>query len=268
MNSWTVVLMGWILCAEAPVPDPAELMAVVRAHQKTMDEVRENYTYHHARQVEELGGGGAVKKTTSLEREVFFVNGRQIGRLISRNGKPLSDEEDRKERERTRKLAVEFATKPASFGKGGGVNLISTILAVADVSNPRRTEVNGRSTIAFDFKGNPKAEAHGMEANGAKKVAGTVWIDEADRQVARLEVEFYEPFHIAGGLLASIQKGTIIRVEQSPIGEGLWMQTANEQHMNARVITMSLHENIHARNFDFKRFNVDEVQQIGKPAAK
>jgi hypothetical protein len=254
-----LAIAGGLLCDDRPIPDAAVLMRVVQAHQQKMDEVRENYTYHRIRRVEELDSKGAVKKTTVREREVFYVNGHQIGRLVKKDGNPLSESEDKAEQERVRKLTENLAKKPATFGKGGGVNLISMILAVSEVSNPRRAELNRRSALIFDFKGNPKAEAHGMESNAAKKLEGTVWIDEADCQVARLEVEFYDNFRVAGGLLASIQKGTVIKVEQSPIGEGLWMQTANEQHMNMRVITKGVHENVYVKSIDFKRFNVDAV---------
>ena len=257
----TLAAVGWLVCAEEPVPDPAALMKEVQAHQQKMGEVRENYTFHRILRVEELNGKGRVKKTSVREHEVFFVNGRQIGRLVKRDGNPLSEADETKEQDRVRKLTLEFSKRPPSFARGGRVNLISMILAVSEISNPRRNEMNGRSTLVFDFKGNPKAEAHGMQANAAKKLAGTVWIDEADRQVARLEVEFYDNFRIAGGLLASVKKGTIMKVEQSPIGEGLWMQTASEQHMNLRVIAKSLHENVQVKNFDFKRFNVEAQER-------
>jgi hypothetical protein len=250
--------------AESPVPEATALMKEVQAHQQKMDEVRENYTFHRIRRVEELDGKGAVKKTTVQEREVFYVNGRQVARLVKRDEIPLDEAEDKKEQERVRKLTMELSKKPPSFGRGGGVNLINLILSVSEVSNPRRTQMNGRSTLVFDFKGDPNAEAHRLEEKGARKVEGTLWIDEADRQVARLEVEFYDNFRIAGGLLASIQKGTVMKIEQSPIGEGLWMQTASDQHMNMRVIVKGLHENTQVTNFDFKRFNTEAVQQSPK----
>lgn len=256
------------LCAEQPIPDAAALLKEVKAHQSKMDQVRENYTFHRLITTQELDPKGAVKKTTVEEREVFFVNGHQIARTIKREGKPLSDSDEQKEQERTRKLTVEATKKPSAYGNGGGVNLVSIILAEAEVSNPRRLDFHGRPTLAFDFKGNPKAEAHTMQEKGARKVAGTVWIDEADRQVARLEVEVYENFKIGGGLLANIQPGTVIKIEQSPIGEGLWMQTSNERHMNLRVVIKSVREDVKIRNFDFKRFNVDSVQQVGQPNIK
>jgi hypothetical protein len=95
-----------------------------------------------------------------------------------------------------------------------------------------------------------------------------LWIDEADRQVARLEVEFYDNFRVAGGLLASIQKGTVMKIEQSPIGEGLWMQTASDQHMNVRVIVKGMHEDTRVKQFDFKRFNAEAAEAPGVKVEK
>ena len=255
------VALASLLLADAPIPEAATLLKDLQAHQKKIDEMRENYTFHRTRRVEELDGKGHVKKTTVEEREIFFVNGHQISRLVKRDGMPLSESEEKKEQEKARKETVEFSKKPPAYGNGGGVNLIGTMLAVAELSHPRRTVLNGRSTLMFDFKGNPKAQAHGLQENGAKKLEGTVWIDEADRQVARLEVEFYENFHLAGGLLASIQKGTVLKLEQAPIRAGLWMFTSNEQHLNLRVIVKSTRENVYVKNFDFKRFDVEAVSK-------
>ena len=81
-----------------------------------------------------------------------------------------------------------------------------------------------------------------------------------------LEVEFYDNFRIAGGLLASIQKGTVLKIDQSPIGEGLWMQTGNEEHVNLRVITKGVRENVSMKTFDCKRFNVDA--NVTEPGSK
>ena len=44
-----------------------------------MDGQRENYTFHRVRRVEELNPRGTVTKSTVMEREVFFVNGRSRG---------------------------------------------------------------------------------------------------------------------------------------------------------------------------------------------
>ena len=248
------------------MPDLPTLLKDVAAHQRQLDEIRENYTYHRIRQVDDLDKNGAVTKTEIIEREVFFVNGRQIGRVVKRNGVPISAAEEKAERERIQELAERFAKLPDAAGSGGRVGLIAEILKVVNVSNPRRVELNGRATLAFDFAGDRQAAAHGMEQNAEKKSAGTVWIDEADRQVARLEVRLDDNFHVGGGLLGSLQKGTRIDVEQSPIGDGLWMETANEQHVEARLVIKRYRQNVHIKDVDFKRFDVESLQKISPPS--
>jgi hypothetical protein len=248
------------------MPDLPTLLKDVAAHQRQLDQIRENYTYHRIRQVDDLDKNGAVTKSETIEREVFFVNGRQIGRVVKRNGVSISAAEEKAEQERVRKLVERFSKLPDAAGSGGRVGLIAEILKVVNISNPRRVERNGRATLAFDFAGDRHAAAHGMEQNAEKKSAGTVWIDEADHQVARLEVRLDDNFHVGGGLLGSLQKGTRIDIEQSPIGDGLWMETANEQHVEARLVVKRYRQNVHIKDVDFKRFNVESLQQISPPS--
>jgi hypothetical protein len=250
------------------IPDLATLLKEVTTHQHELDEIRDNYTFHQTTRTDGLDATGAVQKSTNVEREVFFVNGHRIARLVKRDGVELNQSQRRAEETRVKQLIEkQIKSAPGTRG-GGGVRLISEILKVAKISNPRRISLKGRDTLVFDFVGDPSANAHGMEQNAAKKTAGTIWIDETDRQVARLEVRFDDNFRIGGGLVASIQKGTLMEMEQSPVGDGLWMLSSNEQHLAGRIAFKSFRQNIHVRNFDFKRFDVEAHQQIHPPTQK
>ena len=57
----------------------------------------------------------------------------------------------------------------------------------------------------------------GMMEDASKKLQGTIWIDEADRQVAHLEVSFDDNFHVAGGPVRDVQKGSSFRFDQAPV---------------------------------------------------
>jgi len=254
------------LCFAQAIPDIETLLRDVQANQHKMDDIRENYTFHRTITEEDLDEKGAVVKTTVTEREFFFVNGRGIGRLVKKNGVPLTPQEDKKEDARV-KGVVETAMKTAPKPRRGRgpAGLIGQLLPMVTISNPRRISFHGRSTLAFDFVGDPHAKGKGTEENAAKKMAGSIWFDEKDRQVARIEVHFYDNFRIGGGLLASIQKGSTIEVEQAPIGDGLWMQTSNDEHVNARIVVKNFRQNVHTKNTDFKKFNVDVLQQISPP---
>lgn len=261
-------LLLFAACLRAQLPDPADLLAEVKANQHKLDEIRDDYTFHTVRKTDELDKNGIVVRSTSMEREVFFVHGLRIGRLVARDGKPVSPAQDKAERERVQKL-VESVLKG---GRGGGpgprarTGEISDILAMVKISNPRRVMFHERSSLAYDFAGDPKAHSHDLEQSAAKKLSGTIWFDEADHQVARLEVRFDDNFHIGGGILASVQKGSSMEFEQAPVGDGLWMQTSSAEHLDARFVVKKLREDVHVTAFDFKKFNTGVIQQPTPPS--
>ncbi len=86
----------------AQLPDPAALLEEVKANQHKLDEIRDNYTFHVFRQTDQLDKDGKVIKSSSIEREVFFINGRRIARLVKKDDVPLSPSEDKAEQARVR----------------------------------------------------------------------------------------------------------------------------------------------------------------------
>ncbi len=47
------------------MPDPATLVQEIEAHQRSLDELRENYTFHEIIKTDELDGNGSVKDSTT-----------------------------------------------------------------------------------------------------------------------------------------------------------------------------------------------------------
>lgn len=138
---------------------------------------------------------------------------------------------------------------------------ISHLLGIMDVRNPRREGYRGRSTIVFDFVGRKDAKTHGLVEDASKKLQGTIWIDEADRQVAHMEVSFNDNFRVAGGIFATIQKGSNFHFDQTPVGGGVWLPTGGEGAMQARVLMFkNMRQHYTERDYDFKRFSVEAQQ--------
>jgi SepF-like predicted cell division protein (DUF552 family) len=250
--------------ADAPLPEIRQLMSEVDEHQKQLEMVRENYTFSTSQEVEDLDADGHVTKTESREWEAFFVNGHVITRLVKKDGKPLDGDDLQKETERVTK-AVEKAEKPEPDQPKENQEIsLRRILEIADVRNPRREIYRGRSTIVFDFAGRKDLKAHGLSEDLSKKLQGTVWIDEADREVAHMEATFYDNFHVAGGLLASVQKGSSFHFDQAPVNGEVWLPSGAEVTVQMRLLLKGTHEHITQRDYDYKRFRV-ETQQ-GKDA--
>jgi hypothetical protein len=244
-----------------PLPDIRQLMREVQDHQRQLDKVRESYTYSSLQTIQDIDSNGQVKKTQTEEHEDFFVHGHLIERTVKKNGKALDDHDQRKEAERVEKLVEKAEKTPPDQPLQGQAVSVSRLLEIMDVRNPRRESYRGRPTIVFDFAGRKHARTHGLAEDASKKLQGTVWIDETDRQVAHLEASFNENFRIAGGLFASIAKGSNFRFDQAPVDGALWLPTGGEGTVQARVLLVkNLRQHFAERDYDYKRFRVETQQ--------
>jgi hypothetical protein len=260
--------------AAAPIPDIRSLMNDVQAHQKQLEKIRENYTYHSANVTQDMNSSGQVTKTESVDAEVFFVNSHMIERTVKKDGKPLNDHDQQKEQERVNKLVEKAQNVPPGQSLEGHEEHISIgrLLDIMQVSNPRRETFRGRSTIVFDFAGKHDAKTHGLAEDASKKIAGTLWIDEKDHQVARMEARFTDNFHVAGGLLANVQKGSSFYFDQAPVNGEIWFPTDADGRVEARVLLFKgYRQHIVEHDSDYQRFSVEtETSKTATvvPAAK
>jgi hypothetical protein len=242
-----------------PIPGVRALIGEVVEHQRQLEKIRENYTYRSSFTDEETDADGRVKKTETEEREVFFVNTHRIERTVKKNGNGLSDRDQQKEQERVNKL-VEKAERipPGQALEGQEPVSITHLLDIMEASNPRREIFRGRSTIIFDFAGRHDAKTHGIAEDASKKIAGTLWIDEKDRQVAHMEAHFTDNFHIAGGLVANVQKGSSFYFDQAPVNGEIWFPSGAEGRVEARVLLVKgVREHFVEHDSDYQRFTVD-----------
>lgn len=252
--------------AQKPLPDIHQLMKEVQENQKKLEKVRENYTYTSSQITEDIDTKGHVTKTEAREVDIFFVNGHEIFRRVKKDGKPLEGSELEKETERVTK-AVEKAQQPQTEKKQEEDRVtLSHILELMDVRNARRELYRGRPTIIFDFVGRKDAKTHGLVEDAFKKLQGTIWVDEADREVAHLDVTFNDNFHVAGGLVANLEKGSNIHFDQAPVNGEIWFPTGGESTLAVRLFLVKgirQHETI--RNYGFQRYHA--VAEQGKDAS-
>jgi hypothetical protein len=134
-------------------------------------------------------------------------------------------------------------------------------------SPPRRETLDGRGTIVFDFTGDPHANTHGRAEDASKKMAGTIWIDEHDREVRRVTAQLEDNFHVGFGLF-KLAKGSSFTFEQKLINNELWLPTAAHVHIVARALgVMGYRGEIQVEDSKFQRFHTDsEVKTASLPA--
>lgn len=248
--------------AQGPQPPDARLvMRAVQDHQKQVEAMRENYTYTSVETTQDMDGNGKVTKTETAEREEFFVNGHLIWRTVKKDGKPLSAGDEQKETERVTKMVEKAQKVPPGQPLEGQTIGISRLLEIMELRNPRREMYRGRATIVFDFVGRRDVKTHGIAEDASKKVEGTIWIDESDLQVAHLDVRFTDTFRVAGGLFASIDKGSNLHFDQGKVSNGLWLPTGAEVTMQARVLLFkNMRRHMTVSDSDYKTFHAEAEQ--------
>jgi hypothetical protein len=247
-----------------PLPNVPTLIDQVRQHQRQIESVQENYTFHETDLTHELNKNGSVKKTESEEYEIFYVNTHEVRRLIKKNGKDLDPDQEKKEQERVTKYVVKAQqTPPGQAPTGAVVISVGRILAMAKVSSPRREMLDRRSTIAFDFAGDPHAKARNIAEEAARRTSGTVWIDEQDRQVRRLVAHLTDNVHGGFGLY-SLNKGSNLTFDQKLVNNELWLPTGANIYLIAHAIgVFGLRANIQVTDDDYRKFHADAQQQAG-----
>lgn len=265
--------------SQVQLPDLQKLFAEIDANQKTLDKLRENYTGRRATEETEFDGSGKTTKVDREEHTFFFLNGEEVSTLVAKNGKPLSEPEQAKENERVKKRIEELQKRQAKNNqreekaRQEGKDQddkdepgIEVFLRSCQFVNPRRERFRGEDVLVFDFEGNPEYKPKNTAERVVQQLAGVVWIDERQHQVARLEAYFVKDVKFAGGLLANLQKGTSFIFEQAFINNEVWLPTYEEAHVGVRVLLVKgIKVNEITLYSGYQRFNIDTQSTIGAP---
>jgi hypothetical protein len=108
--------------ATAVAPDPATLIKNVWENQKKLEAARKNYIFHRKEEDQEIDSQGRVKSREFREYEVYFIGNRAIDRLVSKDGKPLSERETRKQDEDVGKQEAKARERAAKRESGEDPN--------------------------------------------------------------------------------------------------------------------------------------------------
>ena len=84
---------------ESP-PNPAEIVRQSVERDRRNFELLKNYTYTETDENREYDKDGHLKKTESETYEVLTLGGREYGKLIARDGKPISEKDARRIQEK------------------------------------------------------------------------------------------------------------------------------------------------------------------------
>jgi hypothetical protein len=142
-------------------------------------------------------------------------------KLLERNGKPVADSKPEK-RERQ--------------AKADGPSSVDDTVATLKFAIDRRETHHGRSAIVVRFDPRPNARPQTREGKLAKTFSGFIWVDEAAREVMRVEAIAIDDMSYGFGLFAKVRKGSAVTLRRERIDEHVWLPTSIKVKAEGRAL--------------------------------
>jgi len=273
--------------------DLRALIREVAESEREMQPRRFEYTWTAKVTTREPRKHGEAAKESVEIYEVYPVRGEFVRKLVSENGVPVSPEEAEKqfrkvvanlekaaraeEKRRAPESPPARAAADASgipgFGFQNGFKSrsgLSTrefsfapwrVLRAGEFFAPRRESLNGREVIALDFR--PRADF--IPVNDLQKpygkLCGRIWIDVADRALARLEAWPLAPDMPGAPKLATPlarpNEPSII-YEETRLPDGMWLESlVRIKTTGDKAVFNGIEVDITKQIGDFKRFEAN-----------
>jgi hypothetical protein len=256
--------------AALPLPDVQTFLAEVRERLHSDDFLLDQYTFTEKQTERHLDSDGGVKKVSTSQYEVYPSPepGRTYRKLVERDGKPLTVEElakedqnqETREARKAARLYGADASRRASAESERRLKETRTIEEIFRIFEFRivgRETLDGRAAIVLTFEPRPGAETETRSGKILKKFAGRAWVDEADRQLVRVEAELTDDLSFGLGLLAKLKKGAHAQIERRKINDEIWLPAQARFVGNARLFLIKgLHIDTLSEYSDYKKFTV------------
>lgn len=256
-----------------PLPDIPTLLKELQANEDRVEAILEDYSFTQKSTARELGKDGVLRDKDSETYQLSFYKGNRLRRLIEKNDKPLSEkeqaDEDKNVQKRVAEIEREIAKKEAKAveqntdgtpsGEGQHIS-IAEVLRASNLVNPRRERFRGRDVIVFDFEPNPNFDYKNAKSflKFFGKTAGVMWIDEKDKQVARLEASLFDSFKVGGGFLANLKKGASFALEQERVNDEVWLPSTADINLSVKVLLVKgFNINQVIKSYNYRKFQTE-----------
>lgn len=224
--------------AEA-LPSASNVLArvIARAQQTAGATETNHYVYEKRSVTTELDEKDLVIKSNEKLYRVKLVGGLPFPRLVKIHGRELTAKELEKEDERElafRQRMTRVDMKKKSRMKEG---LVTTDLVERfDFTVTGRDTVEGRPTLIVKFAPRANAPDKSMEDKIFKHVRGTIWVDEAEGELTKLDANLAGPLPLGWfGAIGSLHHFQAT-VERARLPDGVWVNRKSFFHIVARKL--------------------------------
>ncbi len=177
----------------------------------------------------------------SSTKEILETKDGAVARLVAVNGKPLTAEDARKERERLDELVSNPARQRHRKDAQNDdlARVLKVLRAFPDAFTYRYIGPGVGPTgrvEKFAFEPNSAFNAPDLETQVLTAMAGVIWIDASDDRIARLEGHLLHDVDFGWGILGRLNKNGWIVIEQADVGNHQWRIVRFQMEMSGRIV--------------------------------
>jgi hypothetical protein len=192
-------------------------------------------------------------------------------RLIERNGTPVPKHElDRQDADyRARVANVQQQTNDGDeaakrerdelLARRRAQLVINDVLNTLTFDLVRREDQHGRPAVVVAFAAKPDARPATRQGRIAKVFKGHAWVDEASREVTRVEAVAVDDVSF-GGFIAKLYKGTQALLRREQIEPGIWMPTRVHLSGDVRALFRKTKIDYVLEWFDYRKLPTANAQ--------
>lgn len=195
-----------------------------------------------------------------MTRDLIESQEGPVARLILRDGRPLTEAEDKAERQRLNDMIAhpsEFARHIKNEDTGRKIaddlmRLMPDAMLYTYVPGQPQTPDSAGPQVVMDYEPNPKFKPPSLTAEALTGLKGRVWIDAKSHRVVRMEGTIFRAVNLGWGMLAHIYPGGKLLLEQGDAGGGRWIFTHFTEDVTVRALmvkTVKVHEKVDASAF-------------------
>jgi hypothetical protein len=198
---------------------------------------RDQYTYMERDEDRRLDSLGQVKSENVDVTRMILVNGARFEQLMEHNGQSPSAKEQKKSDEDLEKLKHETPAEQTARVRKDQENrfFLRDLLEAFDFHLIGEEVVDGRPAYVLQATPHPGYHAHGKYGKMFSKVEGKFWVDKQDFGWIKVDGQVTQSFSM-GLFVARVQRGSHIILEQTCVGDDVWVPRRLEVRASARIL--------------------------------
>ncbi len=219
------------------VLDAREIASISLAASERSWQERGRLAYTERDDDRRLDSTGKVESENIDVTRMDLVHGARFERLMEHNGQPPSDSQQRKNDESLDRLKHETPAQQAVRVGDDQENMstLRDLFEAFDFQLLGEEMIGGRPAYVLQATPHPGYRAHGKYAKILGKVEGKLWIDKQDFGLVKAEGDVTQPISM-GFFVARIEGGSHLILEQTCVGDAVWVPERVEMRASARIL--------------------------------